>query len=205
MQWHDAAQTARLENYRAIRHYSVEYKGFSKTITAAMDVEVEYSAASGKSFRVLSQSGSSKFCEKVLMRALESEKEAAQNKSATALSPQNYQFSLVGYETLHGRPTYVLHIEPANPGKFLYRGKIWVDAEAFAPVKLEVEPAKNPSFWITHTAIQHINAPTNGFWLPQTNRSETKVRIGGTAVMTIDYGIYQIASKQSRAALEPLR
>jgi hypothetical protein len=30
--------------------------------------------------------------------------------------------------------------------------------------------------------------------LPEKNRSETKVRIGGTAVLTIDYGIYQIVS-----------
>jgi hypothetical protein len=44
-----------------------------------------------------------------------------------------------------------------------------------------------------------------GFWLPQQNRSETEVRIGGTAVMTIDYGTYQIASQQSWPMVSELR
>jgi hypothetical protein len=35
---------------------------------------------------------------------------------------------------------------------------------------------------------------TDGFWLPERNRSETKVRIGGTAVFTIDYGTYRTES-----------
>ena len=30
------------------------------------------------------------------------------------------------------------------------------------------------------------------FWLPESNESETKVRIFGTAVLTIKYGEYQI-------------
>jgi hypothetical protein len=33
--------------------------------------------------------------------------------------------------------------------------------------------------------------------LPEKNRSETKVRIGGTAMLTIDYGSYQIVSNRS--------
>jgi hypothetical protein len=59
-------------------------------------------------------------------------------------------------------------------------------------VKIEAEPAKNPSFWIAHTQISHSYAKTGGFWLPAQNRSESKVRIGGTAVLTIDYGTYQV-------------
>jgi len=45
-----------------------------------MDVEVKYDAATGKSFRIVSQSGSSLLCNKVLKRAVDSEKEAAQDK-----------------------------------------------------------------------------------------------------------------------------
>ena len=30
-------------------------------------------------------------------------------------------------------------------------------------------------------------------WLPHQNRSESKIRVGGTAVLTIDYGVYPIA------------
>jgi hypothetical protein len=38
---------------------------------------------------------------------------------------------------------------------------------------------------------------TEGFWLPGKTRSETKVRIGGTAVFTIDYGAYQVVAAET--------
>jgi len=62
---------------------------------------------------------------------------------------------------------------------------------------MEVQPAKNPSFWISQTLIHQTNSRIGGFWLPQRNQSETKVRIGGRAVLTIDYGTYQIAQQRS--------
>jgi len=42
------------------------------------------------------------------------------------------------------------------------------------------------------TDIQHIYSKTGDFWLPERNRSETKVRIGSTAILIIDYGAYHI-------------
>ena len=131
----------------------------------------------------------------MLKRAVDSEKEASQDKSLTALT--NYSFSLVGTETVGGRPAYILHEEPLSEGKFLSRGKIWVDAEDFAVVKMETEPAKNPSFWISRTSISSSAVKTDGFWLPGKTRSETKVRIGGTAVLTIDYGTYQVVPSET--------
>jgi hypothetical protein len=183
-----------LKQYKALRHYEVEYKGFATTIQGRMDVEATYDASSGKSFRVVSQSGSKLLCEKVLKRAVDSEQEASHDKSATALTEVNYKFRLSGSDVVEGRPAYILDVEPVTASKFLYRGKIWVDAADFALVKMEVEPAKSPSFWISKTSIQQTFARTGGFWLPKENRSETKVRVGGTAVFTIDYGSYQIVS-----------
>ena len=157
-------------------------------------MELEYDAASGKSFRVVSQSGSHTLCEKVLKRAMDSEKDAAQDRGAHALSPANYKFQLIGSEMLNGRPSYVLQVEPISGSPYLYRGKIWVDAADGAVSRMEVQPAKNPSFWISQTLIHQTNSRIGGFWLPQQNQSETKVRIGGKAVMTIDYGPYRIAA-----------
>jgi hypothetical protein len=88
-------------------------------------------------------------------------------------------------------------VQPLVANKFLYRGKIWVDATEFALVKFEAEPAKSPSFWISRTQIRQSFAKTGDFWLPEQNRSETKVRIGGTAVFTIDYGTYQVNENAS--------
>ncbi len=192
MQRQNEAQRAGLQHYQAVRHYSVEYKSAYAHLAAAMEVEINYDNGSGKSFRIISQSGPKFLCEKVLKRAVDSEREASQDKGSTALTPANYRFELAGSEILDGRPAYILHVEPITSSKFLYRGKVWVDATDFAVMKIEVEPAKNPSFWISRTLIRSSNAKTGEFWLPQQNRSETKVRIGGTAVLTIDYGSYQI-------------
>jgi hypothetical protein len=205
IQKHDQSQKEILRSYQALRHYAIEYRGFSKTLTAKMDVEINYDASSGKSFRIVSESGSHTLCEKVLRRAVDSEKEASLHKDATALTRANYRFHLAGRETLNGRPAYILDVEPITPSKFLYRGRIWVDGIEFAVARMEVQPGKNPSFWISRTVIHHMNADVGGFWLPQHNRSETKVRIGGTAVMTIDYGAYRIVPRQLRPVVTTLR
>jgi hypothetical protein len=194
---HDQSQAKALGHYHALRHYEIEYRGFLKDIKAKMDVELDYDAASGKDFRIVSQSGSHTLCEKVLKRALDSEKDASQDHGAHALSPANYKFQMLGSETLNGRLSFVLHVEPLTGNPYLYRGKIWVDAEDGAVSRMDVQPAKNPSFWISQTLIHQTSSRIGGFWLPQQVQSETKVRIGGKAVMTINYGPYEIASPQS--------
>jgi hypothetical protein len=192
---HNQARAEGLRHYQSIRHYEVEYKGYAARLNAKLVVEANYDAVNGKSFRILSQSGNGLLLDKVLKKLIESEKDAGHDKSSTALTPANYTFKLTGIENLGGRPAYVLEVEPLTDNKFLYRGRIWVDAADFAVAKIDAEPAKNPSFWISSTAINHQYERTDGFWLPAQNRSETKVRVGGTAVLTIDYGKYQVTAE----------
>jgi hypothetical protein len=189
---HNQARADGLKHYQSLRHYEVEYKGYAAKIDAKLVVEADYDAVSGKTFHIVSQSGSSLLVDKVLKRLLDSEKDADHDKNTNALTPANYKFHLTGIENLSGRPAYVLEVQPLVNSKYLYRGKIWVDAADFAVARIEAEPAKNPSFWISSTAINHKYSKTDGFWLPAQNRSETKVRVGGTAVLTIDYGAYQV-------------
>ena len=197
---HNRMQADELKHYQELRHYQVQYKGFSANMVGKLDVSVTFDAASGKSFRIVSQSGSKLLCDKVLKKAVDSELEASRDQAATALTPDNYKFQLAGAESLNGRPAYVFDVEPVKDSKFLYRGKIWVDAADFAVVKVQAVPAKNPSFWISRPQITYTSAKTGEFWLPEFNRSETRVRIGGTAVFTIEYGTYQIDSVASSSA-----
>jgi hypothetical protein len=198
MQSHDQARAQELKRYHTLRHYQVVYRGYSATVAASMAVEVSYDIASGKSFQIVSQSGPKFLVEKVLKRALDSEQDVFKERGSMALTPANYQFHLAGSEMLAGRPAYILDVEPKVPSKFLYRGKVWVDAADFAAVKMETQPAKSPSFWISRTLIHYRGAKTEGFWMPQEVRSETSVRVGGAAVMTIDFGTYQIDSNTPR-------
>jgi hypothetical protein len=199
MQAHDQQRSRDLKTYHSTRHYKVEYHGFPEDLEATMVAELTFDAASGKSFRILSHTGSNFLFEKVLKRAVDSEQEASHSKESTALTPANYKFDLAGKETLGSGLAYILQVEPLHPSKFLYTGKIWVDAADFAVVKMETHPAKNPSFWISRTLIETTSTRTDGFWFPQKLRSGTKVRIGGEAVLSIDYGSYQVNSNTRSA------
>jgi hypothetical protein len=189
---HNQLRADQLKHYSAVRRYQVDYKGFGASFGAKMEVAVNYDAPAAKSFRIMSTSGSKLLIDKVLKRLIETEKQATGEQSATALTTDNYSFQMEGTEALGGRPAYVLSVTPLTQNKLLYRGKIWVDAADFAVAKIEAQPAKNPSMWIARTEIRHTYAKTGAFWLPEQNRSESKVRIGGTAVLTIDYGTYQV-------------
>jgi outer membrane lipoprotein-sorting protein len=197
---HDRARAGEIKQYKALRHYAVDYSGFSARLAARMDVEATYSAATGKSFRIVSQSGSKLLCEKVLKRAIDSEAEASHDKAATALNEKNYRIQFAGTDTVGGRPAYILAVEPLTDGKFLFRGKVWIDAEDFAIAKMETQPAKNPSFWISHVSIQSTSVKIGSLWLTAHLRSETKVRLGGTAILTIDYGKYTIVPQPASYA-----
>ena len=184
-------RTEDLKGYTEDRTYSVTYHGFPLTLSATMVVEATYEAPETKHFRILSLTGSKLLADRVLKRLLSTEEAAAHNPQETALDAANYSFSLVGQESVDGRPCYLLAVAPKNDNKLLYRGTIWVDADDFAVIKIDAEPAQNPSFWIRSTQIHHVYAKTGPFWLPEHNESDTRVRLGGSAVLTIDYGAYK--------------
>ena len=48
MQRHNQERTEKLKDLQSIRHYQVEYRGFSKVIDAKMEVEYHYDAAFGE-------------------------------------------------------------------------------------------------------------------------------------------------------------
>jgi len=188
---HNAQRQQALHGYTEERHYAVAYHGFP-ALHASMTVEAIFDAPSNKRFVILSQSGSGLLVDHVLKRLLTSEQEAARNPGPSDLTPANYNFTLLGQQTIDGHPVWVLYADPKGESKFLFRGKIYVDAADYAVIRIDAEPAKNPSFWIRETHIHHQYAKTGDFWLPEENVSETSVRLGGTAVLTIDYGKYQL-------------
>ena len=73
MQSHDQTRNEELKRYRTLRQYEVEYHGLG-TAAAKMTVEVNYDIDSGKTLEIVSESGSKFLIEKVLKRAVESER-----------------------------------------------------------------------------------------------------------------------------------
>ncbi len=193
-------RSAELRGFQGTRLYHLQYHGLLGTREAEMKVLANYTAPDQRDFSVVSQSGSKLLLNRVLLKLLDSEKEALQNRKQIELSPANYQFDLLGTERLsNGNPCYVLAVKPLKENKFLYRGKIWVDAADFAVTQMEGQPAKSPSFWIKDTAIESRWAKVGDFWFIQHNASTSHVRMGGMAVLTIDYANYQVTAVDRRS------
>jgi hypothetical protein len=184
-----------LHTYKGSRTYLVEYRGLLGNRAAGMVVNVK-SVSGKKQFVVLSSTGSGLIIDRVLKKLLEAEAEATdeEGQRRSALTEENYHFTLIGYQTGASGSTYVLKVEPRTESKFLYRGRIWVDGQDFAVVRLEAEPAKNPSFWTKKTEIVQQYMKVGDFWLPARNHSITAIRVGGHAELTIEYKDYEITS-----------
>lgn len=193
VQVRNAERQAALEHYASERTYRVEYRGTGGEHVGEIVVHAEYSAPDQKRFTVLSESGSKLICEKVLRRLVEGEQEAAQtaNRMQMALSADNYNVVLVREEQIDGAKAWVLKVSPKVDSKFTYRGTVWVNADDYGVMRVQGEPAKNPSWWINRASFDSRYVRRGEFWLPERNVSTSHVRIGGEATLTIDYGSYQ--------------
>lgn len=185
-----------LTEFQGTRIYRLQYHGFFGKLEAGEVVRYKHVPPNTVEFTVVSQSGSRLLIDHVITGLLNAEKEAAtsQNRRRTALTSANYDFTFDYLDAAGDEPQYVLNLIPLNDNKFLYRGKIWVDAKDFAVTRIEAEPAKNPSFWIKKTEVHHEYRKQEGYWLPAENHTESSIRMGGLAVLSIEYKDYEFPS-----------
>jgi len=192
-----------LEHYESERTYRIEYKGTGGEHNAEIKVRAEYTGPNHKKFTVESESGSKFICDKVLRRLIESEQEATSPSSRmqTSLSPENYDSELLGEEmvAVSGDQirAWVLRVKPKVNSKFTYRGKVWVSADDYAIVRIQGEPAKNPSWWINRTSFEAEYVRRGSVWLPTKNVSSSHMRLGGEATLTIAYGAYPVVVERA--------
>jgi hypothetical protein len=195
----DLERSQALRHYESNRIYRLSYRGFPSDREAEMTVEATYDSPATKSFKVTSHSGSKLVIDRVFKRLLDSEKEAAQPEmhARTLLNRDNYDFVLTGYESSEKGNQYVLTVYPKTKSKYLYHGKVWVEANDFAVTRIEAEPAQNPSFWTKKSEIRHEYIKVKNFWLPRRNESVSYIRLGGKATLTIEYKDYRLVDARA--------
>lgn len=195
-----------LQAFQGTRTYRAEYHGFGGARNAEMVVSMKYVYPATKEFTILSTTGSKLIIDRVFKKLLEAEKEALDTdmQRRSALTEENYRFVLVGYEIGPSSAKYVLDVEPRTKDKYLYRGRIWVDASDFAVERLVAEPAKNPSFWTKKAEVVQQYRKVSDFWLPAHNLSVSSIRLGGRAELTIDYEDYEITGTNRVSSLPGL-
>lgn len=192
-----AKQRAAMPAYTALRHYTVINTRFK--VKASMTVRVEAGPDGQKRFQIVAVSGPGAVRRLVFQRMLDTEAKAsaAAVQQETRITPANYAFRLAGTEAAGGRWCYVLEARPKTSHALLFSGRIWVDGASFGIVRIEGAPARSPSFWVRKTHFVHEYAQVEGHWLPRLNRSESELRMFGTSVVTIDYGAYRLAVKDT--------
>jgi hypothetical protein len=186
----DGQRQAALHGYTGYRRYVLENRAHHKQ--AEMLVRMICRGDGSKQFEVVSASGWGGARKHVFPRLLEAEIDAARPglRDRSRITPDNYTFEKAGTEDVRGRSAYVISIEPKTQNKYLARGRIWVDAEEYAIVRVEGEPAKNPSFWLKSVHFVHNYDKNGPFWFPVSDRSVTDVRVFGATEMTIEYFDY---------------
>jgi outer membrane lipoprotein-sorting protein len=184
----DAERRSEMTGYTATRRYSA----VNRDRRAEMVVRVDCSSDGAKLFTILSEEGSKSIRKQVFRKMLSEESEASgrESRDGSRIIPSNYKFSMVGQETLATGLAYVLAIIPRTDNKHLIDGRIWVDAKDFSIVRIEGQPARNPSFWVHDVHFVHIYRRVGRFWFAASTHSTSEVRIFGPSELTIDNSDY---------------
>jgi len=188
----DRERLKSLDRYTGTQHYVLNNKRFKTH--AEMTVRVAYGSGGKKEFQVLSESGSEWVRKYVFRELIRAEQENAQGAAhrETRISPENYNFRLIGMETANGRPCYLLDATPRTRNKYLFRGRVWVDAEDAAVARVEGSPAQSPSLWTAGVHFVQQYKKVGPYWLAASNISQTDVRIFGSTELKVEYSDYVI-------------
>lgn len=165
---------------------------------AEMKVMTTYRPESGKSYRILSESGSSILLKLLLHPLLDNEKQINDpaKVSASWIVSANYDMQLKpgGPVQQDGRECWVLSIAPHRKAPNLIQGTLWVDARDFTIVRIEGVSTKSASIWASPAHVMRQYAMIDGFSQATHARAESN-SLFGKAVVTIDYEGYQIESR----------
>ena len=183
-------------SYSAPRTYRV--KDDKGKVRAEAQVLMQFQAPNKKEFKIVSQTGSSLIHGRVFKPLMDSEAEAAasRNRQDNAITSANYTFNLIGEDDVDGHHCFALQVTPKRSEKYLFKGKIWIHATEFAVVRIEGQPAKNPSFFIKQVNFTRRYQKVGDFWLPIRDESVSQIRLFGTNILTVDYnyrGVGQLA------------
>jgi hypothetical protein len=186
----DAQRQSQLTGYTAIRHYVA----VNKSRRAEMLVRVTCDSSGAKQFSILSEEGTGSIRKRVFHKLLSEETEASRHgtRNSTRLIPANYDFQFMGQENLETGPAYLLQVSPKTANKYLIDGKIWVDANDYSIVRIEGQPARNPSFWVHSVHFVHTYEKVGPFWFASATHTQSEIRIFGSSELTIENSDYTL-------------
>ncbi len=201
----DAEVASRVKNVLAftdIEHYAV-YRGNDETHPVAqMTVRDAYKKGAGKTYTILSQSGSGIVLRFGLRPLVEHETNI--NKPGRVedswFTSANYKMRLKpgGMERVNGRNCYALAITPKYKATKMIEGTLWVDAKDYSIVKVQGIASKKPFVFAgtTHMMRQYVNI--DGYPMATYAHAESDSFLFGRTVLIIDYTGYHLKVRPDR-------
>jgi hypothetical protein len=195
----DASNRARYDNvlgFTVTEHYSVFRGNDQAHPSAEMTVKTAYKRGVGKTYTVLSQSGSELIQRFGLRPILENEKAINDpaNVENSWFTSANYQIQLKPSATqiIDGRNCIALFIIPKRKAPNMIEGTLWVDARDYGNVEVEGIASRSPSVFAGSTRMMRRYTNISGYPMAAHAHAESNSFLFGRTVVTIDYTGYQI-------------
>lgn len=189
------ARIAHLAGYTVTEHYAV-YRGKDEIHPVAeMVVNTTYKQDSGKSYVIVSRSGSALVRDLVLNTILENEKHLNEPgvREGAWITSANYEMKLKpgGPQPVDGRECLVLDLTPKRKAPYLIQGSLWVDARDGSIVQLEGTATKNSSVVSGPARLVRQYANIDGYPEATHLRAQSSTMFGET-VVKVDYQNYRV-------------
>ncbi len=202
---HNEERRSALHDYTVLRTYQViDLKG---KVHAEEIGRMEFFSPDKKAFTVTSESGSGLVRHMALNPLINSEIEAATGKEHqdSAISTDNYSLNLLGEQQLGPYRCFVAEAVPNRKDKYLFEGRVWIDANDYSVVRIEGHPAKKLSFWIQRADFVRQYQKVDGFWLPEKDQTLVQVRLYGKKILKIEHRNYVVNARQITNARSAVR
>jgi hypothetical protein len=185
-----------IEMYTDTEHYAVFRNGDETHPVAEMTVKTTYKKETGKSYQILSETGSTVIRSLVLHAILENEQRVNKPgiREGSWITTANYQMQVKpgGVQKVEGRDCYAIALTPRRAEPYLVVGTLWVDAQNGEIVKLEGKASRSSSLLTGPTEMARHYIDIDGFGEATHARATSDSFLFGKAVVTIDYTGYQI-------------
>lgn len=193
------ARFDRIGSFSRLQSYSVTTKRFG--LKAELVARVHRSRLQGKTYEVISRSGSQVIQNHVFDPLLEAEVETS-HQAPELLTREFYSFRLTGEANFGGHHCYLLETEPKQHEKRLLKGRLWVSKDDFGIVHAEGRPTESLSFWVGKPVILQDFTKLGGYWWAARRHSYIDNLWLGKADLMIEYSDYQFEPRRAEDITE---
>jgi hypothetical protein len=155
-----------------------------------MTVETSATPSGTFSWDVVSEGGSNRTREKVLLAVLNTEASSWRSgeHDGAALTPENYEFTRLPV-TRSGQ--IEIKLTPRRADKHLVNGILTVHPDGY-PISLEGMLAKSPSFWVKSVRVSKRYGRFAGVALPTVVESHADLKMFGKSTFTMRYQYLEV-------------